>query len=71
MKGSLEVPRFDYNKFLHYYSSEEGVVMFKEVGKKLREAGFVDLADILQRYGEKMATRERRRRRSELVNGSE
>ncbi|CAK7342954.1 unnamed protein product [Dovyalis caffra] len=64
MKGSLEVPRFDYSKFLHYYSSEEGVVMFEEVGKKLRKAGFVDLADILQRYGEKMATRERRRNRA-------
>ncbi|KAK3222878.1 hypothetical protein Dsin_009903 [Dipteronia sinensis] len=59
----VEVPRFDYNKFLHYYSNEEGVVMFEEVGKKLREVGLFDLADILKRYGEKMATRERRRNR--------
>ncbi|KAF2319194.1 hypothetical protein GH714_013889 [Hevea brasiliensis] len=61
MKGGLEVPRFDYNKFLHYYSSEEGVIMFEEMGKKLREKGLVDLADIFERYGKKMATRERRR----------
>ncbi|KAJ7953902.1 Pentatricopeptide repeat [Quillaja saponaria] len=60
----LEVPRFDYNKFLHYYSNEEGVIMFKEMGKKLREVGLVDLADILERYGEKMTTRERRRNRA-------
>lgn len=64
MKGGLEVPRFDYNKFLHYHSNEEGVVMFEEVGKKLREVGLVDLADILERYGEKMATRDRRRNRA-------
>ncbi|XP_065860559.1 putative pentatricopeptide repeat-containing protein At1g26500 [Euphorbia lathyris] len=64
IKGGVEVDRFDYNKFLHYFSSEEGVVMFEEIGKKLREAGMVDLADILQRYGEKMATRERRRNRA-------
>ncbi|KAF5745430.1 putative pentatricopeptide repeat-containing protein [Tripterygium wilfordii] len=63
LSGGVEVPRFDYNKFLHYYSTEEGVVMFEEVGKKLREVGLVDLADILRRYGEKMATRERRRDR--------
>ncbi|PRQ40667.1 putative pentatricopeptide [Rosa chinensis] len=63
-KRGLEVPRFDYNKFLHYYSNEEGVAMFEEVGKKLREAGMVDLADIFQRYGEKMATRDRRRDRA-------
>ncbi|PON64677.1 Pentatricopeptide repeat [Trema orientale] len=64
MKRGLEVPRFDYNKFLHHYSNEEGVVMFEEVGKKLREVGLVDLADIFQRYGEKMATRDRRRNRA-------
>ncbi|KAL5826273.1 hypothetical protein ACOSQ4_018070 [Xanthoceras sorbifolium] len=64
MDRGVEVPRFDYNKFLHYYSNEEGVIMFEEVGKKLREVGLVDLADILQRYGEKMATRERRRIRA-------
>ncbi|CAL8994681.1 unnamed protein product [Prunus brigantina] len=63
IKRGLEVPRFDYNKFLHYYSNEEGVGMFEEVGKKLREVGLVDLADIFQRYGEKMATRDRRRNR--------
>lgn len=58
-----EVPRFDYNKFLHCYSNEEGVVMFEEVAKKLREVGSFDLADIFARYGEKMATRDRRRNR--------
>lgn len=63
MKRGLEVPRFDYNKFLHYYSNEEGVVMFEEVGKKLREVGMFDLADIFRRFGEKMATRDRRRSR--------
>ncbi|XP_031287754.1 LOW QUALITY PROTEIN: putative pentatricopeptide repeat-containing protein At1g26500 [Pistacia vera] len=65
MNRGVEVPRFDYNKFLHYYSNEEGVAMFEEVGKKLREVGLVDLADILKRYGEKMATRERRRDRAD------
>ncbi|WCJ22128.1 Pentatricopeptide repeat (PPR) superfamily protein [Euphorbia peplus] len=64
IKGGVEVDRFDYNKFLHFYSSEEGVVMFEQIGQKLREAGMVDLADILQRYGEKMATRDRRRNRT-------
>ncbi|KAF7827983.1 putative pentatricopeptide repeat-containing protein [Senna tora] len=64
MKRGLEVPRFDYNKFLHYYSNEEGVVMFEEVGKKFREVGLVDLADIFERYGQKMATRDRRRNRT-------
>lgn len=66
MKRGLEVPRFDYNKFLHYFSNEEGVVMFREVGNRLREAGLVDLADIFQRYGEKMTTRDRRRDRETL-----
>ncbi|KAE8717353.1 putative pentatricopeptide repeat-containing protein [Hibiscus syriacus] len=61
MKGGMEVPRFDYNKFLHYYSNEEGVMMFEEVSKKLREVGLFDLGDILERYGQKMATRDRRR----------
>ncbi|KAJ0021618.1 hypothetical protein Pint_31860 [Pistacia integerrima] len=65
MNRGVEVPRFDYNKFLHYYSNEEGVAMFEEVGKKLREVGLVDLADILKRYEEKMATRERRRDRAD------
>jgi pentatricopeptide repeat protein len=64
MRRGLEVPRFDYNKFLHYYSNEEGVVMFEEVSKKLREVGLFDLADIFQRYGEKMATRDKRRNRA-------
>lgn len=63
MDGGMEVPRFDYNRFLHCYSNEEGVFMFEEVGKKLREVGLVDLADIFLRYGEKMATRDRRRNR--------
>lgn len=63
----MEVPRFDYNKFLHYFSNEEGVVMFEEVGKKLREVGLVDLADILERYGQKMATRDRRRNRCPIT----
>ncbi|XVE91601.1 hypothetical protein REPUB_Repub01dG0024000 [Reevesia pubescens] len=64
MKGGMEVPRFDYNKFLDYYSNEEGVAMFEEGGKKLREVGLFDLADILERYGLKMATRDRRRDRT-------
>ncbi|KAJ0074582.1 hypothetical protein Patl1_37527 [Pistacia atlantica] len=42
--------RVDYNKFLHYYSNEEGVAMFEEVGKKLRDVGLVDLVDILKRH---------------------
>lgn len=64
MNSGLEVPRFDYNKFLHYYSNEEGVIMFEVMSKKLREVGLFDLADIFGRYGEKMATRERRRNRT-------
>ncbi|XP_030514743.1 putative pentatricopeptide repeat-containing protein At1g26500 [Rhodamnia argentea] len=64
LNRGLEVPRFDYNKFLHYYSSEDGTLMFEEASKRLREAGMIDLADILERYGEKMATRERRRNRA-------
>ncbi|KAL1198378.1 putative pentatricopeptide repeat-containing protein [Cardamine amara subsp. amara] len=63
LKRGLEVPRFDYSKFLHCYSNEEGVVMFEEMAKKLREVSLFDLADIFQRYGEKMTTRERRRDR--------
>lgn len=63
MKRGLEVPRFDYNNFLHYYSNEEGVLMFEEVAKKLREVGLFDLGDIFVRFGEKMATRDRRRTR--------
>ncbi|KAH9605807.1 hypothetical protein KSS87_020401 [Heliosperma pusillum] len=66
LKRGLEVPRFDYNKFLQLHSNEEGVVMFEEVGKKLREFGLFDLADIFVRYGEKMATRDRRRSRDAL-----
>ncbi|KAL3751531.1 hypothetical protein ACJRO7_012376 [Eucalyptus globulus] len=64
LNRGLEVPRFDYNRFLHYYSSEDGILMFEEANKRLREAGMIDLADILERYGEKMATRERRRNRA-------
>ncbi|KAK7407419.1 hypothetical protein VNO78_09327 [Psophocarpus tetragonolobus] len=66
----MEVPRFDYNKFLHYFSNEEGVCMFEEVGKKLKEVGLFDLADILERYGQKMATRDRRRNRSPITEYS-
>ena len=67
LNRGMEVPRFDYNKFLHYFSNEEGVHMFEDVGKKLREVGLVDLADILDRYGQKMATRDRRRDRSPIT----
>lgn len=63
LKRGLEVPRFDYNKFLYYFSNEEGAIMFEEVAKKLREVGLFDLADIFERYGRKMATRDRRRAR--------
>ncbi|KAM4099093.1 hypothetical protein ACJW30_07G129000 [Castanea mollissima] len=59
-RKGLEVPRFDYNNFLHYYSNEEGVVMFEEVAKKLREVGSVDLAEIFERYGLRMAMSDRR-----------
>ena len=61
LRKGVGVPRYDYNKILHYYSSEEGVVMFGEVAKKLREVGSVDLVDIFERYGLRMATRGRRR----------
>lgn len=64
LRKGLELPRFDYNKFLHYYSNEEGVVMFEEVAKKLREVGSVYLADIFERYGLRMAMRDRRRNTS-------
>ncbi|CAH9079433.1 unnamed protein product [Cuscuta epithymum] len=57
----IEVPRFDYNKFLHCFSNEEGEVMFEVMARKLREVGSFDLADIFQRYGEKMTTRDKRR----------
>ncbi|XP_058777386.1 putative pentatricopeptide repeat-containing protein At1g26500 [Vicia villosa] len=67
MDRGMEVPRFDYNKFLHYFSNEEGAVMFEDVAKKLREVGLVDLADILERYGQKMATRDRRRNRFPII----
>ncbi|XP_024995275.1 putative pentatricopeptide repeat-containing protein At1g26500 [Cynara cardunculus var. scolymus] len=60
MNRGVEVPRFDYNRFLHYYSNEEGVVMFEVMSKKLREVGLFDLGDIFERYGQKMATRDRR-----------
>ncbi|KAF5778674.1 putative tetratricopeptide-like helical domain superfamily [Helianthus annuus] len=63
MNRGLEVPRFDYNRFLHYYSNEEGVVMFDVMSKKLREVGLFDLGDIFERYGQKMATRDKRRDR--------
>ncbi|KAC9391495.1 hypothetical protein E3N88_45919 [Mikania micrantha] len=63
MTRGLEVPRFDYNRFLHYYSNEEGGVMFDVMSKKLREVGLFDLGDIFERYGQKMATRDKRRDR--------
>uniref|UniRef100_A0A7N0SVZ0 Pentatricopeptide repeat-containing protein n=1 Tax=Kalanchoe fedtschenkoi TaxID=63787 RepID=A0A7N0SVZ0_KALFE len=63
-----EVPRFDYNKFLHYYSNDEGVSMFEDMAKKLREIGLFDLADIFARYGQKMTTREKRRDRAREHN---
>ncbi|XP_047324509.1 putative pentatricopeptide repeat-containing protein At1g26500 [Impatiens glandulifera] len=66
MNRKLEVPRFDYNKFLHYFSNEEGAVMFEDMSKKLREVGLFDLADVFSRYGEKMATRDRRRDREKV-----
>ncbi|KAL2940791.1 hypothetical protein RDABS01_029141 [Bienertia sinuspersici] len=53
LKRGLDVPRFDYNKFLQYYSNEDGVLMFEEVGKKLREVGLFDLADIFLRNNSK------------------
>jgi hypothetical protein len=62
MWGGVNVPRFDYNKFLYYFSNEDGALMFEEVGKRLREVGLFDLADILSTYGERMTTRDRRRR---------
>ncbi|KAJ0981987.1 hypothetical protein J5N97_010242 [Dioscorea zingiberensis] len=62
MWGGVEVPRFDYNKFLYSFSSEDGVAMFEAVGRRMKEVGMVDLGDVLLRYGEKMATRDRRRR---------
>ncbi|KZV44973.1 pentatricopeptide repeat-containing protein [Dorcoceras hygrometricum] len=61
MDRKVEVPRFDYNKFLHYFSNEEGVIMFESMAEKLREVGLFDLADVLATYGQKMATRDRRR----------
>ncbi|KAI3729244.1 hypothetical protein L6452_17897 [Arctium lappa] len=60
MNRGVEVPRFDYNRFLHYYSNEEGCVMFEVMSKKLREVGLFDLGYIFERYGQKMATRDRR-----------
>ncbi|EPS72212.1 hypothetical protein M569_02544 [Genlisea aurea] len=70
MDRGTEVPRFDYNKFLHFFSNEEGVAMFAAMDEKLREVGLFDLADIFDRYGRKMATRDRRRRseKSSLVS---
>ncbi|KAF0888074.1 hypothetical protein E2562_010785 [Oryza meyeriana var. granulata] len=43
MWGRVDVPRFDYNKFLYYFSNEEGVLMFEEVGRRLKDVGHVDL----------------------------
>jgi hypothetical protein len=47
---------------LYYFSNEEGVSMFEEVGRRLKDVGHVDLGDIFLTYGERMATRDRRRR---------
>lgn len=58
------MPGFDYNKFLQYYSNEEGHVMLLEIAKKLREAGLFALADIFERCGQRMATRNTRRNRA-------
>lgn len=58
------MPGFDYNKFLQYYSNEEGHVMLLEVATELREAGLFDLADIFERCGQRMATRNTRRNRA-------
>lgn len=62
VRGAVEVPRFNYNKFLHCFSNEDGVVMFEVVGRRLKEVGMEDLADIFLIYGERMATRDRRRK---------
>ncbi|XP_020599343.1 putative pentatricopeptide repeat-containing protein At1g26500 [Phalaenopsis equestris] len=62
LRSTVEVPRFDYNKFLHLFSNEEGVEMFQVVGRRLKEVGMVDLGDVLLMYGDRMATRDRRRR---------
>ncbi|XP_020265814.1 putative pentatricopeptide repeat-containing protein At1g26500 [Asparagus officinalis] len=61
VKG-VEVPRFDYNKFMYWFSNEEGLVMFEEVGMRLKEVGLVDVGDVLLVYGQRMATRDRRRK---------
>lgn len=58
------MPGFDYNKFLQYYSNGEDHVMLLEVAKELREAGLFDLADIFERCGQRMATRNTRRNRA-------
>ncbi|KAL0447005.1 UNVERIFIED_CONTAM: putative pentatricopeptide repeat-containing protein [Sesamum latifolium] len=39
-------------------------VLFEVMAEKLREVGLFDLADIFARYGQKMATRDRRRNRA-------
>ncbi|KAG9448185.1 hypothetical protein H6P81_014313 [Aristolochia fimbriata] len=67
LNGGTEVPRFDYNKFLYEFSNDEGMVMFREVGARLRDVGMVDLGDIFITYGDKMTSRDRRRRKIEKV----
>ncbi|KAG0487237.1 hypothetical protein HPP92_009332 [Vanilla planifolia] len=62
MHGAMEVPRFDYNRFLQLFSDEEGVEMFEMVGRRLKEVGMADLGDVFLLYGQRMATRERRRK---------
>lgn len=38
--------------------------MFESMAEKLKEVGLFDLGDIFARYGQKMATRDRRRNRT-------
>lgn len=58
----VDVPRFDYNKFLHDFSpTPDGYNIFEEVAEKLRQAGKADLSNVFLRYSQKMTTRDRRR----------
>jgi len=58
----VDVPRFDYNRFLSDFSSTpDGHNIFEEVAEKLRQAGKVDLSDVFLRYSQKMTTRDKRR----------
>ena len=58
----VDVPRFDYNRFLSVFSSPaDGHTIFEEVAEKLRQAGKGDLSDVFMRYSQKMTTRDKRR----------